>query len=101
VSIEEQDQIFGRLTRQSGESRRRATALHAKVEAFRTELIEIPKTLKDFWGPDALGPDGAIAKAIQAAQRIPDRQSVIESLEELRTELERLKELASHLARLA
>ena len=101
MSIEEQDQILGRLTRQSGESRRKATALHAKVDAFRAELIEIPKAPWDFWGPDALGPDGGIARAIQAAQRIPDRQTVIDTLGELRTELERLKDLKDHLARLA
>lgn len=101
MSIEEQDQILGRLTRQCSEAFRTINALGAKIHSFGTDLSDIAKNLnsRDLLGPDGLGPKGTIATAIRVAQEIPDRQIVVNTLEELRAETERYNDLRTQLDR--
>jgi len=82
VGIEEQDQVFGRLSRQSGESWRKVSAFGAKAGEFRIALLDAAQNLndRDLLGPEGLGPQGTIAAAIRAAHEIPDRQAVLVTL---------------------
>jgi hypothetical protein len=100
MSAEEQDQILGRLVRESRESRRNLAALEAKLQGFRSQFAEVAKTFTGFMGPDALGPNGAISKASTAAKAIPERREILDTLEEVRLEYERLTELSSQLSKL-
>ena len=101
MSIEEQDQILGRLTRQCSESFRTINALGVKIQEFGAALSEIAMKLnsRDLLSGNCLGPQGTVARAILAAQGIPDRQAVISSLEELRDEMERYRDLRAQLDR--
>lgn len=101
MSIEEQDQILGRLTRQCGESFRTINALGVKIQEFGTALADIAKKFhsNDLLGPDGLGPKGTIAAAIRAAQEIPDRQAVLDTLAELQAEMERYTDLRAQFNR--
>jgi hypothetical protein len=102
MSIEEQDQIYGRLSRQHAESWRAAGALGAKLQSFREALANAVTNLndRDLLGPGGLGPQGTIANALRATQEIPDRQVVLDTLRELQVELERLREFRTQLDRL-
>jgi len=95
MSTEEQDQIFGRLTRQSRDSRRQIAALNAKLQEFRSRLRDVATAFSGFDAP------GALQRAVEATQQMPDRSVVLETLEELRLEQERLRENESHLSAFA
>jgi len=99
MSTEEQDQILGRLTRESQESRRRLAALEAKMQDFRSRLTEVTKTLTGFMEPNATGTSGAITRAIAAAKEMPDRQALLDALGETRVEHERLDAIHTQLSK--
>jgi hypothetical protein len=101
MSIEEQDQILGRLTRLRSDSFRTVNMLGVKVQELSAALAGIAKELRsnDLLGPDGLGPEGTIAAAIRAAHGIPDRQVVLDTLVELQAEMERYNDLRIQLDR--
>lgn len=73
MSIEEQDQILGRLTRQCSEAFRTVNVLGVKIQEISTALADVAKKLngRDLLGPDGLGPKGTIAQALRASQSDP------------------------------
>jgi hypothetical protein len=95
MSTEEQDQILGRLMRESRDSRRRIAALNAKLQDFRSQFRDVTTAFTGFDTP------GALQRAIAATQQMPDRSVVFGTLEELRLEQERLRETELHLSAFA
>lgn len=91
MSVEEQDQILGRLTRESRESRQRIAALNAKLQEFRDRCRDVSVAFSSFDGP-------AFAGAVRAAKALPDRSAVLDALEELRLEQERLQGIGAQLS---
>lgn len=94
MSIEEQDQILGRLTRERRDCVKHLAALNAKLEQAAAELQKVGIDLKGFLLPDA---ERAIAKARQAIPRIPNTEDLLATLQELETERQRLNGIETNL----
>ena len=98
MSAEEQDYILWKLQRQRDGSWSAVNAMAAKIQDSGAAMAEASKKLRSH---DLLGPDGvkAIHTAMEAVGQIPDRQAVIDSLKELKAELERCRDLQAQVAR--
>jgi hypothetical protein len=88
MSTKEQDQILGRLTREGKECQRNIATLEYKVSAFARSLLEVSQKLNGFGKPDPK-PIGTVDDAVSAVGRIPDKQSIIDTLRELQNERDR------------
>jgi len=90
MSIEEQDQIFGRLSRQERESKKALAALQTRISEISKDLA----TASDKLGRTVGGFD-QISYAIEAIQSITDKESMLKTLGDLReerTNLERIQQ---------
>jgi len=94
VSIEEQDQILGRLTRERRESVKHLAALSAKLEQAGAELQRVGAEFKGFLLPEA---ERAISKARQAIPHIPNSEALLATLQELEAERKRLNDIETSL----
>jgi hypothetical protein len=97
MSNEEQDQILGRLTRESKESRKRLVALNAKMLLFKKNLVDTAATFKGFLEPSGAGPHGNISQAKSVVSLIPLREEILSTLEELEKQLEYLNTVEAQL----
>ncbi len=94
MSTEEQDLIFGRLTRQDRECRRNLAALDAKLKGVAENLVDIGRRFSGFLLPEG---NERIRAAIEATEGLPDKDSVLELLREIQNERERAIRIAEQL----
>jgi hypothetical protein len=99
MSTEEQDLMLGRAMREKKESETSVRALEAKLSSFSEFFNKLALTLNGTWNPKP-NPVTAIDDAISAVRRLPDPDSIVQALNELRTERDRFKQAQSQLERL-
>jgi flagellar biosynthesis chaperone FliJ len=80
MTSEEQDQLYGRLMRQSQESYRRLAALEAKIQALRSQLVEVAEVLTGFTAREVANPSESLQRTIGVAQQMPERQEFLDTL---------------------
>jgi hypothetical protein len=97
MSIEEQDQILGRLIREQKESRKRLAALNAKLREVGADLSAIGSALnRELIAPEV--PE-RISNAIDAVQGLPGKDSILKTLHELREERNKTEQISEQLKR--
>jgi hypothetical protein len=99
MSTEEQDLILGRATRESKECRTKIGALEAKLFGFSDLLSKLVHTLNGTCNSKP-NPVTGIEDAVLAVRRMPDPESIVQILNDLQTERDRLSELQGQLGRM-
>lgn len=94
MSTEEQDQIFGRLIRERGESKQKLAALNAKLVQLGRQGAEAGRALQ---GLLTSGNRMALTNAIEATRQMPAADVIMAALAEFSDEQKRLAEIEEQL----
>lgn len=93
MSIDDQDRMLGRLTRQNAECGRTIAALEVQCSLLSKKLREAADRVAAAANPAAFGIDDAMA----AATEIPATPTIVAALKELEAERKRGREIADQL----
>lgn len=77
MSTSEQDEILGRLIRESRECQRASAALEAKLSSLSSAIEKVQSSLSNLY---RIVP---IEQALKTVEMMPDKQTILEALQEL------------------
>jgi hypothetical protein len=99
MSTEEQDLMLGRAMREKKEREASVRALEAKLSGFSEFFNKLALTLNGTWNPKP-NPVTPIDEAISTVRGLPNPETIVQTLSELRSERDRLKQAQGQLERL-